>query len=137
ANLSTHPSKSLNSFCYDDDDEEDYTIAVTPSLSIEEPDNSLSMGDEHLDTILVTKSDEVINSSVENLIPILNDILRENLLNVNHLFAKIEALNDIPTPLYDPIVSGTPPTLTPSEESDFFLEELDAFLAVEDKPTSS
>nr|GFA38503.1 hypothetical protein [Tanacetum cinerariifolium] len=37
AYLSTHPSKHLNSFCYDDDDEEDYTIAVTPSLSIEEP----------------------------------------------------------------------------------------------------
>nr|GFC82428.1 hypothetical protein [Tanacetum cinerariifolium] len=42
AYLSTHPSKCLNSFCYDDDDE-DYTLAVTPSLSTEEPDNSLSM----------------------------------------------------------------------------------------------
>nr|GFD26926.1 hypothetical protein [Tanacetum cinerariifolium] len=49
ANLSTYPSKRFNSFCYDDD--KDYTIAVTPSLSTEEPDNSLSMGDEHLDTI--------------------------------------------------------------------------------------
>nr|GFC63883.1 hypothetical protein [Tanacetum cinerariifolium] len=29
---------------------------VTPSLSTEEPDNSLSMGDEHLDTIPATKS---------------------------------------------------------------------------------
>ncbi|GJW32005.1 hypothetical protein Tco_0052037 [Tanacetum coccineum] len=37
---------------------------------IEEPDNSLSMGDEHLDTIPATESDEVINSSVENLVPI-------------------------------------------------------------------
>nr|GFB82425.1 hypothetical protein [Tanacetum cinerariifolium] len=70
ANLSTHPSKHLNSFCYDDDDDEDYTIAVTPSLPIEEPDNSLSMGDEHLDIIPATKSDEVIKSSVEDLIPI-------------------------------------------------------------------
>nr|GFA77242.1 reverse transcriptase domain-containing protein [Tanacetum cinerariifolium] len=42
---------------------------VTPVLSTEEPDNSLSMGDEHLDTISATKSDEVIKSSVENLIP--------------------------------------------------------------------
>nr|GEX17946.1 hypothetical protein [Tanacetum cinerariifolium] len=199
---------------------------VTPSLPIEEPDNSLSMGDEHLDTISVTKSDEFIKSSVENLIPIpsesegipdnmydvpfhdnsppfdvlkdqfedfsesnnefsshdddsfsidnidyveasppdselvssevmeivipevggidddiiltiKDDILHENLLNVNHLFAMIEALNDIPTPFYDPIISGTPPTLTPSGESNFFLEEVDAFLAVEDEPTSS
>nr|GEW48350.1 hypothetical protein [Tanacetum cinerariifolium] len=30
ANLSTYPSKHFNSFCYDDDDDEDYTIAVTP-----------------------------------------------------------------------------------------------------------
>nr|GFC57416.1 hypothetical protein [Tanacetum cinerariifolium] len=28
ANLSTNPSKRFNSFCYDDDDAEDYTIAV-------------------------------------------------------------------------------------------------------------
>nr|GEW72053.1 hypothetical protein [Tanacetum cinerariifolium] len=70
AYLSTHPSKRLNSFFYDDDEEEDYTLAVTPSLSIEEPDNSLSMGDEHLDTIPATESDEVIKSCVENLIPI-------------------------------------------------------------------
>nr|GEX30334.1 hypothetical protein [Tanacetum cinerariifolium] len=72
ANLSTYPSKRFNSFCYDDDDE-DYTIAVTPSLSTEEPDNSLSMGDEHLDTIPATESDELIKSSVENLIPILSE----------------------------------------------------------------
>ncbi|GJX56680.1 hypothetical protein Tco_0286577 [Tanacetum coccineum] len=50
---------------YDNDDDE-YTIiyskpkAITPVLPIEEPDNSLSMGDEHLDTI----------PSVENLVPI-------------------------------------------------------------------
>nr|GFC50416.1 hypothetical protein [Tanacetum cinerariifolium] len=70
ANLSTYPSKCLNSFCYDDDNDEDYTIAVTPVLSTEEPDNSLSMGDEHLATIPATKSDEVIKSSFEVLVPI-------------------------------------------------------------------
>nr|GEY28922.1 hypothetical protein [Tanacetum cinerariifolium] len=73
AYLSTHPSKPLHSFCYDDDDDEDYTSAITPDepvLSTEEPDNSLSMGDEHLDTIPATESDDFIKSSVENLIPI-------------------------------------------------------------------
>nr|GFA77116.1 hypothetical protein [Tanacetum cinerariifolium] len=50
--------------CYDDDDD-DYTIAITPN----EPDNSLSMGDEHLDTISAIESDEFIKSSVENLVP--------------------------------------------------------------------
>ncbi|GJX07336.1 hypothetical protein Tco_0195268 [Tanacetum coccineum] len=54
--------------CYDDD--EDYTIAITPGLPIKEPDNSLSMGDEHLDTVPATKSDEVIKSSVEDRVPI-------------------------------------------------------------------
>nr|GEU74060.1 hypothetical protein [Tanacetum cinerariifolium] len=56
--------------CYDDDDDEDCTIAITPILSIEELDNSLSMGDEHLDTVLATESDELIKYSVENLVPI-------------------------------------------------------------------
>ncbi|GJT84083.1 hypothetical protein Tco_1058425 [Tanacetum coccineum] len=64
---------------YDDDDE--YTIqyreylenssnAIIPDLPTEEPDNSLSMGDEHLSTIPETESDEVIKSSVEDLVPI-------------------------------------------------------------------
>nr|GEV93049.1 hypothetical protein [Tanacetum cinerariifolium] len=47
-----------------------------------------------------------------------------------------EASNDNPIPFYDPIISGTPLNLTPSGESDFFLE-VDAFLAVEDEFTSS
>nr|GEV68701.1 hypothetical protein [Tanacetum cinerariifolium] len=61
------PSWDHPSICYNDDDDEDCTIAITPILSTEEPDNSLSMGDEHLDTIPETKSDEFIKSSVENL----------------------------------------------------------------------
>nr|GEZ66896.1 hypothetical protein [Tanacetum cinerariifolium]GEZ68601.1 hypothetical protein [Tanacetum cinerariifolium] len=44
--------------------------AITPDLPTEEPDNSLSMGDEHLSTILEMESDEEIKSSVENLVPI-------------------------------------------------------------------
>nr|GFB97272.1 hypothetical protein [Tanacetum cinerariifolium] len=44
--------------------------AITPVLSTEETENSLSMGDEHLDTIPVTESDEVIKSSIEDLVPI-------------------------------------------------------------------
>nr|GEV89713.1 reverse transcriptase domain-containing protein [Tanacetum cinerariifolium] len=42
-----------------------------------------------------------------------------------------------PTPYYDPIISATSPTLTPFGNSDFLLEEVDAFLAIEDEPTSS
>ncbi|GJU27692.1 hypothetical protein Tco_1166313 [Tanacetum coccineum] len=68
--------------CYDDD--EDYTIAITPILSTEEPDNSLSMRDEHLDTIPVTESEEVIKSSVENLvlIPSESEGIPDNMCDV-------------------------------------------------------
>nr|GFB05576.1 reverse transcriptase domain-containing protein [Tanacetum cinerariifolium] len=40
-----------------------------------------------------------------------------------------------PTPYYDPIVSTSSPTLTPFRDSDFLLEEVDAFLALEDDPS--
>nr|GEV26955.1 hypothetical protein [Tanacetum cinerariifolium] len=189
AYLSTHPSKCLTFFCYDDDDDddEDYTSAITPNepvLSTEELDNSLSMGDEHLDTISATESDEFINYSVEDLIPIpsesegipehkcdvpfhdnslpldvskdqFEDFSESNeefsstdddsfsLDNINYVEASpldselvssevmeivipevggIKASNDNPIPFYDTIISGTPPNLTPSGESDFFLE---------------
>nr|GEV69928.1 hypothetical protein [Tanacetum cinerariifolium] len=49
--------------CSDDDD--DYNSAITPN----KPVDSLSMGDEHLDTIPAMESDEFIKSFVENLVP--------------------------------------------------------------------
>nr|GEX41433.1 hypothetical protein [Tanacetum cinerariifolium] len=175
--------------------------AITPNepvLSTEEPDNSLSMGDEHLDTIPATESDEFIKSGVETLIPIPSesegipdqrfDVLFhdnsppldvsknqfEDFSESNEEFCStdddsfsfdkidyveasppnselvssevmesvipevegIEASNDNPIPFYDPIIFGTPSNLTPSGESDFFLE-VNAFLAVKDEFTSS
>nr|GFA38920.1 hypothetical protein [Tanacetum cinerariifolium]GFA42327.1 hypothetical protein [Tanacetum cinerariifolium] len=53
-----------------DDDDMDYTIAITPVLSTEEPVDSLNIRDEHLDTIPATDSDVVIKSSVEDLVSI-------------------------------------------------------------------
>nr|GEY44498.1 reverse transcriptase domain-containing protein [Tanacetum cinerariifolium] len=44
--------------------------------------------------------------------------------------------NGNPTPCCNPIVSMSFLTLTPFGESDFLLEEVDAFLALEDDPTS-
>ncbi|GKB71975.1 hypothetical protein Tco_0933387, partial [Tanacetum coccineum] len=49
----------------DEDDDEEYTIAITPVLLTVEPNNSLSMGDEHLSTIPKNKE-----SSVEDLVSI-------------------------------------------------------------------
>nr|GEX71546.1 hypothetical protein [Tanacetum cinerariifolium] len=132
---------------YDDDDDEDYTIAITP----EEPDNSLSMGDEHLDTILTTKSDKVIKLSVEDLFPIPSeseveasppdselvmleevedDILHEKLLNIHLLIAKIESLNDNPTP--DRVLESPSPFPIPIEDSDSFFEKYDTSLSYSD-----
>ncbi|GKC12931.1 hypothetical protein Tco_1009713 [Tanacetum coccineum] len=84
-NLSTYttePSRRFNSF-YDDDDEEESTIplneiisqippyvAITPVLPTMEPEDSLIMGDEDLSTIPEKESDEVIKSSVDDLVPI-------------------------------------------------------------------
>nr|GEW38074.1 reverse transcriptase domain-containing protein [Tanacetum cinerariifolium] len=42
-----------------------------------------------------------------------------------------------PTPSMEPIVSTSSPTLTPFGDSDFLLEETDAFLDIEDEPISS
>ncbi|GJU10455.1 hypothetical protein Tco_1132851 [Tanacetum coccineum] len=44
------------------------SIAITPDLPIEEPEDSLIMGDEHLSTIPEKESDEFIKSSVEDLV---------------------------------------------------------------------
>nr|GEZ17464.1 hypothetical protein [Tanacetum cinerariifolium] len=64
ANLNTYTSKCFNSFCFDDD--EDYIIVITSDVPITD---SLSMGDEHLDTIPEKESDEFNKSSVEDLVP--------------------------------------------------------------------
>ncbi|GJU57220.1 hypothetical protein Tco_1234986 [Tanacetum coccineum] len=42
--------------------------AITPDLPFKEPEDSLIMEDEHLDTIPEKESDELIKSSVENLV---------------------------------------------------------------------
>ncbi|GJR37413.1 hypothetical protein Tco_1213097 [Tanacetum coccineum] len=83
AKLSTYtiePSRRFNSF-YDYEDDEERTIplneivsqippsiAITPVLPIMEPEDSLSMGDEHLSIIPEKKSYKFIKSSVEELV---------------------------------------------------------------------
>nr|GEY72111.1 hypothetical protein [Tanacetum cinerariifolium] len=122
------------------------------------------MEDEHLDTIPATESDDVIKSSVEDLIPIPSesevmmtlynknieyveasphdfelvslevaeivipkdeeiedDNLREKLLNVNLLIAKIKALKDNPTPSSEFLTKSS------STSPKSFLEETNTF----------
>nr|GEV85744.1 hypothetical protein [Tanacetum cinerariifolium] len=92
AKLSTHtpePLRRFNPICYDDDDDCDYkesilplneinsqipsSIVITtspPILLIEDPKNSLLMGNEELNTIPEKESNEFIKCSVEDLVPI-------------------------------------------------------------------
>ncbi|GJZ86703.1 hypothetical protein Tco_0658313 [Tanacetum coccineum] len=72
------PSWNHPAFYFNDDDDE-YTIiyrstkAITHNLPTEEPEYSLSMADEHPNTIPKTESDKLMKSSVENLVLILSE----------------------------------------------------------------
>nr|GEV16196.1 hypothetical protein [Tanacetum cinerariifolium] len=168
---------------YDDDDEESTTllrdiiiselplcIAIIPVLSTKKPVDSLNMGDEHLSTIPKMKSDEVIKSSVKDLVPIPSesegvsndtcdvpffdddsfedidyveasppdselvsleevedDIHREKLLKIHFLIAKIESLNDNPTP--DHVLKSPSPFPIPVKDSDSFFEKSNTSLS--------
>nr|GFA82780.1 hypothetical protein [Tanacetum cinerariifolium] len=74
------------------------------------------------------------NDMTANRIDIINMACEEYSQEVLGFFDVIASGN--PTPYYDPIVSTTSLTLTPFRNSDFLLEEVDAFLAIEDDPTS-
>ncbi|GKE87455.1 hypothetical protein Tco_1564930, partial [Tanacetum coccineum] len=93
-----------------DDDDEEYTIqyreylersskAITPDLPTEEPDNSLSMGNEHLNTILETELDEVINSSVKNLVSIPSESEIDSLLE--KFVGELAPINPIPPRIHE------------------------------------
>nr|GEW64802.1 hypothetical protein [Tanacetum cinerariifolium] len=76
------------SVCYDDDDDEersnslqDNIISELPlcsAITLNEPADSLSTRDEHLNTIPTTESDEFIKSCVENLVPNPSESKGEN-----------------------------------------------------------
>nr|GEV60026.1 reverse transcriptase domain-containing protein [Tanacetum cinerariifolium] len=123
---------------------------VLYSQELHEPDNSLSMGDEHLDTILATKSDEFIKSSVENLIPILSesegipdhrcdvpshdnspplDVLKDQFEDLSESNEEFSSIDD-DSFSFDKIdyLRG---------DGDCYPGKVDVFLAVEDEPTSS
>nr|GEY86575.1 hypothetical protein [Tanacetum cinerariifolium] len=178
---------------------ENSSNAITPDLLTEKHNNSLIIGDERLSTILETEIEEVIKSSVEDLISIpsesegvfndtcgvpfcdnsppldfLNDhfeifsdftddctlsdddsfedidyveassldselvsleevkddILHEKLLNINFLIAKIESLNDNPTP--DCVLKSPSLFPIPVEDSDSFFEKSATSLSYSD-----
>ncbi|GJZ33556.1 zf-CCHC domain-containing protein [Tanacetum coccineum] len=123
---------------YDNDDDE-YTIiyskpkAITPDLPTVEPDNSLSMGDEHLSTIPKTEMDKVIKSSVENLVPIPSEFegISEDTCDVPVCEdpSIFDALNDLSEILSDSNDDGT------SSDDDIF--ETSRYVSLEDVKNGS
>nr|GEX71217.1 reverse transcriptase domain-containing protein [Tanacetum cinerariifolium] len=84
----------------------------------------------------------VVDFDVDPRVPL---ILRRSFLKTGRalidVFEEVLGFFDViasgnPTPYYDPIVSTTFSTLTPFVNSDFLLKEVDAFLDLEDDPTS-
>nr|GFB36049.1 hypothetical protein [Tanacetum cinerariifolium] len=71
-----------------------------------------------LPNVYILSDDEDYTSSITPDEPILSTEEPDNSLRM------IKASNDNPIPFYDPSISGTPPNLTPSGESDLFLEVL-------------
>nr|GEW71882.1 hypothetical protein [Tanacetum cinerariifolium] len=113
-------SKSNDEFSSTDDDL--FSIDKIDYIEASPPDSKL-VSSEVMEIVIP----KVGGIDDDILLTIKDDILHENLLNVNHLFAKIEALNDNPIPFYDPIILGTPLTLNPfGEKGDILL--LEAYL---------
>nr|GEV92406.1 hypothetical protein [Tanacetum cinerariifolium] len=114
ANLGTYLSQHFNSFCYDDnDDDEEFSIPVSeiyksslteittspPVLPTKDPEDSLNMGNKELSTIPEKESDEFINYSVEDLVPIPMTF-SNHLFNSNYDFTSSddESLSDEDVP---------------------------------------
>nr|GEW51429.1 reverse transcriptase domain-containing protein [Tanacetum cinerariifolium] len=74
------------------------------------------------------------NDMTANRIDVIDMAYEEYSQEVLGSFDVIESGN--PIPYYDLIVSTTSSTLTPFGNNDFLLEEVDAFLAIKDDPTS-
>ncbi|GJW48680.1 hypothetical protein Tco_0080326 [Tanacetum coccineum] len=148
ANLSTltpEPSRRFNFTFYDDDDDDDDEertmplseiisqlpppIVITtshPVLPIEDPEDSLIMGNEELSIIPEKESDEFINSSVEDLVSIPSEFEDTSGSDKN-----IESKDSYVSNLDEPTLLVTP--LSDANEDECFdpggeIDEIDAFL---------
>nr|GEW81463.1 reverse transcriptase domain-containing protein [Tanacetum cinerariifolium] len=74
---------------------------------------------------------ELVDHLISRPIRVAEDVYVKEVLGFSNIIS-----SGNPIPYYDPIISTTSLTLTPFENSDFLLEEVDAFLAIEDDPTS-
>nr|GEZ44176.1 hypothetical protein [Tanacetum cinerariifolium] len=136
---STEPSQRFNSFCYDDDDDNDYeesaiplneiisqipsSITITPVLPTEELEDSLRIGNEDLNTIPKKESDKVIKSSVEDLVLILSESEdtsgsnSECNLSLCYDLSPINILKGKSATLYNPLLNSNDDFTSSDDES--------------------
>ncbi|GJU01530.1 hypothetical protein Tco_1111868 [Tanacetum coccineum] len=111
--------------CYDDDD--DYTIAITPVLPIEEPDNSLTFK-EHSETIIYYNDDSTLsdddspygeNIDYVDASPPDDEIVSLEVVEI--VDPEIDSLRDNPTPSSEVVIKSS------STSPNLFLEEINTF----------
>nr|GEV93639.1 hypothetical protein [Tanacetum cinerariifolium] len=143
---------------YDNDEHsreylEKLSKAITLIIPTEEPEYSLRLGDEHSSTISEKESDELIKSSVENLVPIPREseefsgelmptsIINEERIKREHeeyisLIEKLLTINSFPHLLENfhanTIIETLPTSPIPVEDSDSLREEIDIFTDTDD-----
>nr|GEZ21831.1 hypothetical protein [Tanacetum cinerariifolium] len=113
-----------------DDDDEDYSIAITPDFLITD---SLSMRDEHLNTIMEMESDEFIKSSVKNLVSNLRidetDCYPENEIRLTKRLLYDNSSSRPPKEFVyensDVEIESFSPSPIPIKDSDSLMKEID------------
>nr|GEU94426.1 reverse transcriptase domain-containing protein [Tanacetum cinerariifolium] len=96
---------------------------------------------EHYSAVLLKKLPEKLGDPGKNYNDITANRIDVTDMACEEYLQEVLGFSDVipsgnPTPYYDLIVSTSSSTLTPFGDSDFLLEEVDAFLALEDDPTS-
>nr|GEV27167.1 hypothetical protein [Tanacetum cinerariifolium] len=104
--------------CCDDDD--DYNSAITPALSTEETDNSLSMEDEHLDTIPATESDESLHNEDVSEKIFSNPLFEEEIISIRIDQHHINAESD----LVESMLNRDSSVISSSSKIDSLFDEL-------------
>nr|GEV98977.1 hypothetical protein [Tanacetum cinerariifolium] len=100
-------------------------IAITFDLPTMEPEHSLRIRDEHLDTILETESDEFIKSSVENLVS--NPSVSNDLSNSE---CDMPACDDFTT--FSNLLFDVDDDFSSSDDNNSLIEEINLSLTLND-----
>nr|GEY48027.1 hypothetical protein [Tanacetum cinerariifolium] len=129
--------------CYDDEDDEErsnflqdniiFGLPPCSAITPNEPADSLSMGDEHLNTIPAMESNEFIKSCVENLVP--NPSESEDIRLIEILLYD----NSSPRPPEEFVsensnadIESFSPSPIPNEDSDSHMEEINLSFNLDD-----